>query len=155
MIVPAKSTVALPPVGAAVLFAGARDHVAAPAVVAHSAARNVIDDHPVAHAETPAAGSCLHDLAGRLVPRHHSLVSFRSLAEVLMIDAPDIGAADGRSLHAAPVPCRGAHDRCTGYRSRRWSKPSCAATPRRDPAPGPEGPAVRRCCCPANMRLSS
>src|ERR1022692_2964893 len=100
MIVPAKSTVALPPVGAAVLFAGARDHVAAPAVVAHSAARNVIDDHPVAHAETPAAGTCLHDLAGRLAPRHHSLVSFRSLAQALMIDAPDIRAADGRSLHA-------------------------------------------------------
>ena len=31
---------------------------------------------------------------------HHSLVAFRALAQVLVVDAADIGAADGGGLHA-------------------------------------------------------
>ena len=42
------AAVALPAVGAAIFLAGAGDHVAAPAVVAHAASRDVIDNHPVA-----------------------------------------------------------------------------------------------------------
>jgi hypothetical protein len=40
------------------------------------------------------------DLARRLVPGNHALIAFRPLAQVLVIDGANIGAADGRRLHA-------------------------------------------------------
>jgi hypothetical protein len=94
------AAVALPAVGAAVLFAGAGDHVAAAAIVAHPAAGDVIHDHAVAHAEAAAARARLDDLPARLVAGHHALVAFRTLAQVLVIDAADVRAADGGRLHA-------------------------------------------------------
>ena len=94
------AAVALPAVGAAVLLAGAGDHVAAAAIVAHAAAGDVIDDDAVAHAEAAAAGARLDDLAARLVAGDHALVAFRAFAQVLVIDAADVRAADGGRLHA-------------------------------------------------------
>jgi hypothetical protein len=46
---------------------------------------------------TPQAG--LHDQPGGLVAGNDSLVAFRALAKVLMVDATDIGAADGRCFY--------------------------------------------------------
>ena len=94
------AAVALPAVGAAILLAGAGDHVAAAAIVAHAAAGDVIDDDAVAHAEAAAAGAGLDDLAGGLVPGDHALVAFGTLAQMLVIDAADVRAADGGRLHA-------------------------------------------------------
>ena len=94
------AAVALPAVGAAILLAGAGDHVAAPAIVAHAAAGDVIDNHAVAGLEAAAARARGDDLAARLVPGDHALVAFGALAQVLVIDAANIGAADGGGLHA-------------------------------------------------------
>ena len=67
------AAVALPAVGAPILFAGAGDHVAAAAIVADPAAGDVIDDDAVAHAEAPAARAGLDDLPARLVAGDHAL----------------------------------------------------------------------------------
>ena len=124
------AAVALPAVGAAIAFAGAGDHVAAAAVVAHAAAGDVIDDHAVALAESAAAGP------GR-----------RRSART---------ARGPRSRPGSlPGPCPGARDRCSGYPSRRWWTPSCAAALRRGRARGRARRAFRRCCCRAGRRLSS
>ncbi len=93
------AAVALPAVGPAVLLAGAGDHVAAAAIVAQSAAGDVINDDTVAHAEAAASGTRLHDLPAGLVPRHHALVAFGTLAQMLVIDAADVRAADSGCLH--------------------------------------------------------
>ncbi len=93
------AAIALPAVGAAILFARAGNHVTAPAIVANAAAGNVVDDHAVAFAELAAAGPGLHDLAARFVARDDALVAFGAFAEVLVINAADVGAADGRGLH--------------------------------------------------------
>src|SRR5215471_9143279 len=94
------AAIALPAVGAPVLLAGAGDHVAAPAVLADAAAGNVIHDHALALAEPPAAGTGLDNLPARLVARDHALVALRTLAEMLVIDTPDIRPANRRRLHA-------------------------------------------------------
>src|ERR1035438_3467176 len=94
------AAVALPSVGAAVLLAGAGDHVAAAAIVAQAAAGDVIYDHAVAHDEAAASGPRLDDLPGGFVAGHHSLVAFRTLAQMLVIDAADIRTADGGRFHA-------------------------------------------------------
>ena len=123
------AAVALPAVGAAVLLAGAGDHVAAAAIVADAAAGDVIDDDAVAHAEAAAAGAGLDDLAAGLVAGDHALVAFGTLAQMLVIDAADVGTADGRGLHA---------------------EQHFAVARRRERAP----PSARRCCCRAGTRLS-
>ena len=92
------AAVTLPAVRAPVL-AGARDHVAAPAVVAHAAPGDVVDDDAVAHLEAPAARAGGHDLPARLVARDHArLVALGPLAEVLVVDAADVRAADRGAL---------------------------------------------------------
>ena len=45
-------------------------------------------------------GPAFDDLAARLVAGDHALVAFGALAQVLVIDAADVGAADGGGLHA-------------------------------------------------------
>src|ERR671925_650502 len=47
--------VALPSISAPVFLAGARNHVAATAIVAYAAAGDVIHDHAIANRETPAS----------------------------------------------------------------------------------------------------
>ena len=84
------AAVALPPVGAAIFLARARNHVAATAVVADSAPRDVINNHPVAFAETTAARTGLDDLPGGLVAGDDALVALRTLAEMLVIDTADV-----------------------------------------------------------------
>ena len=51
-------------------------------------------------AEAAAAGAGLDDLSARLVPGDHALVAFGALAKMLVIDAANVGAADGGRLHA-------------------------------------------------------
>src|ERR1022692_1166036 len=92
------STVALPSVCSAILFAGTRNHVPAPAVVAHAAAGDVVHNHTIARFETATALALSHDLSAWLVPRDHSLVAFRPLAQMLVIDAANIRPANCRSL---------------------------------------------------------
>src|ERR1039458_4505667 len=99
-ISPQDDAIALPSVGAAILLAGAGDHIAAAAIVADSAAGDVIYNHAAAHALGPGARARLFDPATGLMPGHHALVAFRTLAQMLMIDAADVGPADGRGLHA-------------------------------------------------------
>src|SRR5271165_3708458 len=90
----------LPSVSAAVALAGTGDHVTAAAIVAEAATRNMVDDHAAAFGEAAATGADLDDLAAGLVAGDHSLVAFGALAQVLMVDAADVGTADGGSLHA-------------------------------------------------------
>ena len=105
------AAIALPAVGAAVFRAGAGDHVAAAAIVAHAAAGDVIHDDAVARFEAAAARPGLDDLPGTARAR--------------------------RSRPGSPrAPCRDVRDRCSGYRSRRWWRPSCGAAPRRGPGSG-------------------
>ena len=106
------AAIALPAVGAAIFFAGAGDHVAAAAIVAHATAGDVIHDDAVAHGEAAASGAGLHDLAAGLVACHHALVTFRTLAQMLVINAADVRAADGGRLHAKQ------HFAVAGYRNR-------------------------------------
>ena len=84
------------PLGDAV---GAADQVAAAALLADPAAGDVVDHHPVAHGEPPAARADRDDLAARLVPGDDALVGLRPVAEVLAVDRPDVAAADRRRLH--------------------------------------------------------
>jgi hypothetical protein len=65
-----------------------------------TAAGDVIHDDAIAQAESPAAGPRFHDLAARFVARDDALVAFRSLAQVLVINAADVRPADGGGLHA-------------------------------------------------------
>ena len=92
------AAVALPAVGRAV-GALAGDVVAAPAVVAHAAAGDVVHDDPVALLEALQALALFHDDAAGLVAGDHAgLVALGALAHVGAIDAADVGAADGGSL---------------------------------------------------------
>jgi hypothetical protein len=59
----------------------------------------VIDDDSVAHSETPAAGASLYDLTAGLMTRNDPLISFRSFAKVLVIDASDIRSTDCGCLY--------------------------------------------------------
>jgi hypothetical protein len=54
----------------------------------------VVHKHAITGFEPAATGTGLYDEARGLVPGNHSLVSLGTLAEVLVIDATDIGAAD-------------------------------------------------------------
>ena len=94
------SAVALPSISTAVLLAGAGDHVAAPAIVANSAAGNVVHNHAIAGLEAAAARAFSDDLAAGFMAGDDALVAFRAFAEVLVIDAADVGTADRRGLHA-------------------------------------------------------
>jgi hypothetical protein len=59
----------------------------------------MVHKNAIASLEPATAWARLHDQPGGLVPDNDSLVSFRALAEVLMVDATDIGAADGRCFY--------------------------------------------------------
>ncbi len=122
------TAVALPAVSAAILLARARNHVAAPAIVAHAAAGNVIDNHAIAALEASAPRPLSHNLPAWLVAGDHALVAFRPLAEMLVINAANVGTADGGRLDAQQnfsMPRQPAQAQCA---SLRWS---CRAkTPR-------------------------
>src|SRR5579883_3195971 len=92
------TAIALPSVGAAILRAGARDHVAAPAIVAHATPGDVIHNHTITHLEAAAARAGRHDLPRGLVSGDYTLVALRSLAQVFTIDRPNIRATNGGSL---------------------------------------------------------
>ena len=95
------SAIALPPVGASELLAGARDHIAAPAIVAYSATRDVIHDYSVAHAKTSASWTNIYDLTARLVSCDHSLIAFGAFAQVLVVNTSNVGTTNrgGLDLH--------------------------------------------------------
>src|SRR5208337_5608175 len=94
------AAVALPAVGAAILVAGAGNHVAAPAVVAHAATGDVIDNDAIARFEAAAAFAHGHNLAAWLVPGDHALVTLGALAKMFVINAANVGPADGRRFHS-------------------------------------------------------
>jgi len=89
------TAVTLPAVSPAVLRAGAGNHVPAAAIIAHSAAGDVVNQYAVAGFEPATPGTGLYDKAGRFMSGDHSLVSLWTLAKVFMIDTTDIGPADG------------------------------------------------------------
>src|ERR1035437_7956207 len=93
-------SIALPAVGATILFAGAGDHVAAPAVVAYAASGDVVHDDAVTDVETPAAGAGFHNLPTGLVSRDHTLISLGAFPEMFVINGANIRAANGGSLDA-------------------------------------------------------
>jgi hypothetical protein len=76
------------------------DHVATPAIVAEAAAGDVIDDRAVTFLELLAVGADGDDLPARLVSGDDALVALRAFAKMLMVDAPDVGAADGGGFDA-------------------------------------------------------
>src|SRR4051794_2728111 len=49
---------------------------------------------------------------------------------------------------------RDARDKCSECPTRRWSTPSCEATPLHAPVSGPEPREASSCCCPEGMRPS-
>ena len=56
----------------------------------------MVEHHAVALLKPPHAGAGCDNLSTRLMPGHHArLVAFRPLAQMLVVDAADIGAADG------------------------------------------------------------
>src|SRR5665647_35876 len=67
-------------------------HIAPPAIVTNSTPRYMIDNYPITAFKSPASGACLHNLATWFMAGYHSrLISFGSLPQMLMINAPDIG----------------------------------------------------------------
>ncbi|HEY5891683.1 MAG TPA: hypothetical protein VIT91_00505 [Chthoniobacterales bacterium] len=54
----------------------------------------MIDDDAVALSESTATGTGLDDVPARFVPGDNALIAFGTFAEVLVIDAPDVGAAN-------------------------------------------------------------
>jgi hypothetical protein len=60
----------------------------------------VINDHAIAGLEAAAALAGSNYLAAWLVAGDHALVSFGTFAEVLVIDAANVGAADGGGFDA-------------------------------------------------------
>jgi hypothetical protein len=58
----------------------------------------VIYDHSIAHAEAPAARPGFYDLAAGFMTRNHSLVSFGTFTQVLVINAANVGTANGGCL---------------------------------------------------------
>jgi hypothetical protein len=59
----------------------------------------VIDDDSVANSEAAAAGAGLYDLTAWLMTRNNPLISFRTFAEVFVIDTSDIRATDCGCLY--------------------------------------------------------
>src|ERR1035438_675296 len=94
------AAVTLPPIGAAILDASAGDHVAAAAIVAHSAAGDVVNDYAIARPEAAAALAGGHNQPSGFVSDDDALIAFRTFAKMLVIDAADIRAADGGGLDA-------------------------------------------------------
>src|SRR5437868_537855 len=92
------SAIALPSIGAPELLARARDHVAAPAIVADSATRDVIHDHSVAHAKTPASRTNIYDLTTRLVTGDDSLIALGAFAQMLVVNTTDVGTTNRGGL---------------------------------------------------------
>jgi hypothetical protein len=78
---------------------GARNHVAAPAIIAHAASGNVIDDYSIAGFEPAAARTALDDLPAWFVTGNGSLIALRALAKMLVIDATDIRSTDCGCFH--------------------------------------------------------
>ena len=81
------------------MFARAGNRIAAAAIVADAAARDVVDDHAVALVEPPEPLALFDDHAARLVSGDGSgNIRLRALADVLAVNAADIASADGRGL---------------------------------------------------------
>ena len=73
------ATIALPAVGAPEVLAGAGDGVAAAAIVAETAARDVINDDAIALVKTAATRPGRDDLAAGFMSGYDALVAFRDL----------------------------------------------------------------------------
>jgi hypothetical protein len=80
-------------------IAVARAMSLAPAVVADSAAGDVIDDHTITLAETTAAWSDPDDLTARFVPGNHALIALRPFAQMLVVNTSNIRAAYSGGFH--------------------------------------------------------
>ncbi|OPZ66199.1 MAG: hypothetical protein BWY83_02949 [bacterium ADurb.Bin478] len=91
--------VALPAIGPS-MRTGAGDVVSSPAVIAHPAAGDVIDDYPVAFLKSPTARTNPGDLSARLVPGDHpALIALHAFAQMLVINAANVRPADRRGFH--------------------------------------------------------
>ena len=77
----------------------AADHVTVAALLADTAAGDVVHHNPVPDGEPTTTGTYCHHLAARLVPGDHTSIRLGSTAQVLPIDRADVAAADRRSLH--------------------------------------------------------
>jgi hypothetical protein len=58
----------------------------------------VIDEDAITDLETSATGAGLDNLTGGLVAGDDSAIAFGTFAEMLVIDAADVGPADGGRL---------------------------------------------------------
>jgi hypothetical protein len=58
----------------------------------------MVDDHPISCFEAPAARARFYNLTAWFVARDHTLITLRTLSEVLVIYAADIRAANSRSF---------------------------------------------------------
>jgi hypothetical protein len=84
------AAIPLPSISASILRAGARDHVAPPAIVAYTATGDVIHDHAVAYLETAATRTGFDNLSAWFVAGDYSLVAFRTFAKMLVVDCADV-----------------------------------------------------------------
>jgi len=91
------AAVTLPAVGSP-LVAGAADHEALAALVADTAAADVVDDDAIAFFESLQAFAFLNNLAAGFMAGYYILIAFRAFAQVLAVDASDIAAADCGAL---------------------------------------------------------
>jgi len=60
----------------------------------------VIDNDSISRLEAPAAGTGFHNLAAGFMTSDDALIAFRTFAQMFVIDAADIRAADGGGLYA-------------------------------------------------------
>jgi hypothetical protein len=75
------------------------DHVAVPALLADTAAGNVVHHNPVPHGESTGTGSDGHHLTAWFMPSDHTPVRLRPTTQMLPVDGADITTADRRGLH--------------------------------------------------------
>jgi hypothetical protein len=60
----------------------------------------VIYNNPIADFKPSASWTSIDNLSCRLVTGNNALVAFRPLAEMLVVDAPNVRAANGRRFDA-------------------------------------------------------
>src|SRR6266567_603987 len=94
------ASVPLPPIGRA-FRAGAANHPATATVMAETAARDVINDYPIALFKASRASAHTLNDTTRLMTANHPLVCFRSCSPVAgSVDGTQIAPAERRGLHA-------------------------------------------------------
>jgi hypothetical protein len=60
----------------------------------------MVNNHPISYLESPATWSCLYNLTAWFVARDNSLITLRTLSEMLVVYAANIGAANSRSFNS-------------------------------------------------------